>query len=272
MESSEEITRKAKSNLAFALGILPKERRKDLISFYAYCRSIDDLADDEGIAESQRRELLAAWKRGLVDGFETPTKLQREMVDVRNRHQIPTELLTAIIEGCEMDLDKTRYETWDELDAYIWKVACAVGLVCIRLFGCTSPESSTYAEALGRALQLTNILRDVGEDVSKRGRIYLPLEDLRQFSYTESDLAGACHDERFVKLMSFEAARALDFYDEAALNLTREDRHALRPARIMAGIYGKLLGKMRKDHFRVFDRRYRIGRLQKIRIGLRHLF
>lgn len=272
LESSEEITRKAKSNLAFALGIQPKQQRRDLIRFYAFCRTIDDLADDESVPESRRRESLAAWKRGLQEGFSKPDALQREISDLRDRHQIPNALLVAVIEGCEMDLDKTRYRNWDELDAYIWKVACAVGLVCIRLFGCTSPASSKYAEALGRALQITNILRDVGEDMRERNRIYLPLDDLRQFGYSEQDLKTKTRDARFLELMKFQAARADDYFEEAELHITPADRRALRPAMIMAGIYRKLLGKMRADGFRVHDRRYRVGKLNKLWIGLRHLF
>ena len=270
-DSAQEITRKAKSNLAFALGILPGDQRADLTTFYAFCRSIDDLADDEGIPEAQRREALATWKQGLIDGFESPTELQREMVGVREHHRIPNDLLIAVIEGCEADLETTRYQNQDKLDDYIWKVACAVGLVCIRLFGCTRPESAAYAEALGRALQLTNILRDVGEDLA-RDRIYLPLDDLRQFDYSEDDLAARVHDERFIQLMEYQAARAEDFFEEAELNLTGEDRHALKPALIMAGIYRRLLDEMRGDGFQVFDKRYRISRAGKLLIGLKHLF
>ena len=271
MESSQEITSKAKSNLAFALSILPKGKRQDLTVFYAYCRSIDDLADDEGIPEAQRREALNAWKQGLLEGFKEPTSLQREVTLLCERRELPLHLLTAIIEGCEMDLDKLRYQTWDDLDDYIWKVSCAVGLVCIRLFGCTSPESKNYAEALGRALQLTNILRDVGEDLVERNRIYLPLDDLHQFGYREDDLISRTQDRRFLKLMEFQATRADNFYEEANLCITPTDRYALRPARIMAEIYKKLLGKMRKDQFQVFNQRYRVGKLNKVLIGFRYL-
>lgn len=271
MESSEQITRKAKSNLAFALGILPKERRRDVTRFYAFCRSIDDLADDEGIPEPRRREALAEWKRGLLEGFRKPISLQREIVEIQENHELPADLLIAIIEGCEMDLDKTRYASWEELDAYIWKVACAVGLVCIRLFGCRHPQSEAYAQSLGRALQLTNILRDVGEDIRQRNRIYLPLEELEKFDYRESDLREQCHDSRFLKLMEFEAARADMHYEQAIINLNPQDHSALRPARIMADIYKKLLANMREDGFRVFERRYRVGKLSKLLISMRHL-
>ena len=271
MESSEDITRKAKSNLAFALGILPKEKRRDLTTFYAFCRSVDDLADDEDVALADRRQALAAWRRGLREGFDCPNPLQQELIELRDRHEIPNDLLLAIIGGCEDDLDKNRYQNWQELDSYIWKVACAVGLVCIRLFGCSSPASRNYAENLGRALQITNILRDVGEDL-KRDRIYLPLDDLRQFGCSEDQLIRHTHDEHFVKLMEFQAKRAEQLFEKAELNITQADRLALRPAMIMAAIYRRLLSRMRADGFRVFDRRYRIGKPSKLLIGLRHLF
>lgn len=271
MESSEEITRKAKSNLAFALGVLPRRQRRDMVVFYAYCRVIDDLADDDTQPLPERARKLAGWRQGLEQGFDQATALQRELLEMRDRLEIPNRLLLALIEGCELDLHKTRYQSWEELDDYIWKVACSVGLVCVRIFGCTSPESRAYAEALGRALQLTNILRDVGEDLRDRGRIYLPLQDLRQFRYSEQDLIDGNRDSRFLQLMEFQARRAGNWYAEAELHLTRADRHALKPARIMAQIYNELLGRMRADGFRVFDSRYRVGKLRKLLILLRHL-
>lgn len=271
-EASKEITRKAKSNLAIALGVLPKDKRRDATTFYAYCRSIDDLADNQGIPEDDRRRALAAWKLGLLEGFEQPDPLQREVADLQQKQQLPIDLLLAIIEGCEMDLDQLRYESQKELDGYIWKVSCAVGLICIRLFGCSSSQSEAYAESLGRALQLTNILRDVGEDLHERNRIYLPLEDLRRFGCSEEALLNATRDHSFLKLMEFHADKAQNDYEEARSKLPNADRRALRPALIMADIYQKLLCQMRQDGFQVFDRRYRVGKLSKLFIGLRHLW
>ncbi len=180
-------------------------------------------------------------------------------------------MLTAIIAGCRIDLQPQRFATWEDLSGYVWKVACAVGLVSIRLFGCQDPGAERYAVALGRALQLTNILRDIREDVDNGGRIYLPLEDLARFHYTEQDLAAHRHDERFLALMDFEAARAEGFFREAAAALPVADRSALAPARIMGEIYHKLLVCMRRDGFRVFDRRYRISRLRKLAILAKYM-
>ena len=271
MPDASEITRRAKSNLAFALRILPRERRDDMVVFYAFCRTMDDLADDPQAPPGERLGLLDWWKTGLLSGFGHPTTLQRQVVELRDRCGIPTALLTAIIDGCAMDLHPQRFATWFDLSEYVWKVACAVGLVSIRLFGCKDPASERYAVALGRALQLTNILRDVGEDLDNGGRIYLPLEDLARFHYTETDLLERKYDGRFLALMAFEAERAERFFQEAAEALPAADRRALTPARIMAEVYRCLLGRMRRDGFRVFEKRYRVSRVRKLAILAKHL-
>jgi phytoene synthase len=271
VSAASDITRRAKSNLAFALKILPRERREDMVVFYAFCRTIDDLADDPGIPIIDREKSLAHWRNGLVSGFEAPDEFQQELTSLRDRHQIPNDLLLAVIDGCRMDLHPQRFEAWQDLSDYIWKVACAVGLVSTRLFGCTDPGSEHYAVALGHALQLTNILRDIDEDLANGQRIYLPLEDLARFGYTELDLIARVHDARFVALMNHLADRAENFYREAAASLPESDRRALVPARIMGEIYHLLLEKMRADHFQVFTKRYRISKPRKLAILSKHL-
>lgn len=271
MSVASEITRKAKSNLAFALSILPKERREDMVVFYAFCRVIDDLADDLDVPAEKRAAALSAWKQGLEGGFAAPDEFQREVVELRDRCAIPTGLLTAIIDGCMMDLHPQRFGTWEELSGYTWKVACAVGLVSVRLFGCKHPDSEKYAVALGHALQLTNILRDVGEDLSNSVRIYLPLADLGRFQYTERDLIGRVHDGRFMAMMAYQAGRAEAFFQEAESLLPASDRAALTPAIIMADTYRTLLQRMKADGFRVFDRRYSLSKARKLAILSKHL-
>lgn len=271
MSAASEITRKAKSNLAFALNILPRDRRQDMVVFYAFCRTMDDLADDPGIPAAERARQLDAWKSGLTRGFPAPDDFQRELISLRDRRQIPNELLIAIIEGCEMDLQPQRFATWDELSGYIWKVACAVGLVSTKIFGCRDPGSEKYAVALGHALQLTNILRDIQEDFANGGRVYLPLADLARFDYRESDLAAGVHNERFVALMDFQTTRAENFYALAAAALPSCDRRALVPARIMGGIYQLLLHRMRADRYRVFENRYGVSKPRKLAILCKHL-
>ncbi len=271
MSVASEITRRAKSNLAFALKILPRERREAMTIFYAFCRTMDDLSDDPGMTAEQRAARLDHWKQGLTGGFGNPDALEREVSSLLTHHDVPPELLAAIIDGCAMDLTPRRFATWEELSGYSWKVACAVGLVSIRLFGCVDPASERYAVALGHALQLTNILRDVGEDAANGGRIYLPLEDLEKFQYTPEDLAANVHDSRFTALMEYEARRAEGFYREAAEILPERDRAALLPARIMADIYLALLRKMRAGGFRVFAKRYKLSKPRKLAILSKHL-
>lgn len=242
-----------------------------MVIFYAFCRTMDDLADDPGRPIAARRQSLDAWRDGLSLGFEVHDDFQREVISLRERREIPNHLLIAIIDGCRMDLTPLRFETWDDLSSYIWKVACAVGLVSIRIFGCVDPESERYAVALGHALQLTNIVRDVGEDLGNGDRIYLPLADLALFQYTERDLIDRVVDDRFLALMDYQTTRAAGFFDEAAMVLPSIDRHALLPARIMGSIYQVLLDKMRKDRFRIFEKRYQVSKARKLGILSKHL-
>lgn len=271
MSAASDITRRAKSNLAFALNILPKDRRDDMVVFYAFCRRMDDLADAPGLPLEQRKTALDAWKTGLCDGFARPDEFQQEVLGLRERHQLPTPLLLAIIDGCLMDLHPQRFHTWDNLTNYIWQVAGAVGLVSIRLFGCTDPASEHYAVTLGQALQLTNILRDINEDVANGSRIYLPLADLASYDYSEADLLDRVYDARFLALMTHEAARADELFREAAACLPAADRSALLPARIMAEIYQTLLLQMRGGGFRVFETRYRVSTARKLAIFSKYL-
>jgi phytoene synthase len=271
VSAASEITRRAKSNLAFALNILPKERREDMVVFYAFCRTMDDIADDPSLEASARASALSAWREGLESGFPEPGEFEREVVEMRDRNHVPNDLLLAIIDGCEMDLRPQRFASWDDLERYTWKVACAVGLVSVRLFGCLDPVSDRYAVSLGHALQLTNILRDIGEDLSNGVRIYLPLADLSRFQYTERDLIGRVHDGRFLALMEYEAGRAEAYYKEAEECLPVIDKEALVPARIMAEVYHALLVKMRADGFRVFGKRYSISKARKLTILSKHL-
>jgi phytoene synthase len=255
--------------LAFALRILPRDRRDDMVVFYAFCRTMDDLADDPSVPLTQREQALLLWRGGLLHGFENPTELQQQLIDLRQRRAIPTDLLTAIIDGCRMDLEPRRFATWADLDAYIWKVAGAVGLVSIRIFGCVDANSEKYAIALGRALQLTNILRDVAEDLANGGRVYLPLEDLERFGCSEKSLAKHSMSPDFLALMDFEAGRAISYYKEAEAILPERDRKALLPARIMADIYRAVLDRMCRGGFDVFRVRYSLSRFRKISILLR---
>lgn len=271
MSTASEITRKADSNLAFALRILPKERRDDMVVFYAFCRTIDDLADEPGVSVASRRERLGEWEEGLRSGFPEQNRLGRELLEMTENRGIPLDWLLEIIDGCRMDLEVLRFGSWEELSKYSWKVAGVVGLVSTRIFGCVHEDSDRYAETLGNALQLTNILRDVGEDLSNGGRIYLPENDMIRFQYSERDLVGRVYDGRFIAMMSYHAERAEELFREAEGLIHATDERALCPARIMAGVYLSLLRKMKTDGFRVFDRRYSVSKIKKVAILIKFL-
>jgi phytoene synthase len=171
-------------------------------------------------------------------------------------------MLEEIITGVEMDVDIRRYATWDELRIYCHRVASAVGLVSIEIFGYKNPQCRDYAVALGLALQMTNIIRDVATDL-KADRIYLPAQDLARFHYHEQDLRNHLADSRFTQLMNFEAARAEKFFADAARLLPPEDRRSMLPAEIMRSIYHALLRRMKLDNFHIFEKGYRLSKLEK---------
>jgi len=264
MESAEEITKKAKSNLAIALACLPRERRADMVVFYAFCRVIDDLADDTELSKEEKFTGLNEWKDCLNSKLEKPNRLQQQVLDLRDRYEIKTEYFTELIEGCLTDLTPQRFGNWEELQKYTYRVACCVGLISIKVFGCTHPDSETYALKLGHALQLTNILRDVGEDLTDNVRIYLPLNDMDRFQYTERDLVGRVYDGRFIAMMDYHTQRAEDLYAEAVAALPREDKNALKAAEAMRKIYFAILQKMKADRYQVFDKRYSLSKPRKI--------
>lgn len=262
---ARQIARRSKSNLAFALSSLPRARKRDMMTFYAFCRVVDDIADEDDAPVTQRRAELQRWKHGLLRGFDHPDEFQREVAELPRRHKIPPAMLAEIIDGVAGDLDHAAYETIDDLLRYCYKVAGVVGLVSIEIFGYKNPRCREYAINLGYALQLTNIIRDVGED-ARLGRIYLPLEDLRRFNVSEAQLRELRFDDNMRALLEFEHGRARHYYDLAAQLLPREDRRRMMAAEMMAQIYAEILEKIRKKGFRVLHERISLGRLRKLAI------
>lgn len=252
-----------KSNLAYALGCLPPARRHDALVFYDFCRAVDDIADDPERSSQNKRELLELWRMCLTRGENLPEAL----VAVLARHGIDRQLLVELVRGVESDVEPTRFQTYEDLRAYCWQVASAVGLVSIKIFGCKNPASATYAELLGYALQMTNILRDVAEDAAV-GRIYLPIEDLRKFEVSESSLLAKKPSGDFGALMRFEAVRARSLFAAARQALPPDDANALKPAELMRAIYERILSRMEADNFRVFEKRYRLSRVEKLFVFL----
>ena len=266
--NSQEITRSSKSNLALAFIALTPERRKAATTFYAFCRVVDDIADEPGLPLLEKERQLKEWKRAVCGPFQGEPALAAEVRSMLDQYRIAPDLLLEIIQGCEMDLVPARYPTFEELRMYCYRVAGVVGLVSIEIFGYRNPATKQYAIELGYALQLTNILRDVGTDLANDGRIYLPLEDMARFGVTPADLVERAGGPRFRELMAFEAARAEEFFAKAVAALSREDRRSMAAAEIMRRIYHRLLQRMKRDGFRVFDRRYRLRRAEKLGIIL----
>lgn len=262
---SREIARRSKSNLAFALSTLSRTRKRDMVSFYAFCRVIDDIADEPTAPVEQRRLELEEWKNGLLHGFKNPTPLQAETFALTQRYPIPPSLMAEIVDGVAADLDVQRHETYEDLLAYCYKVACVVGLVSIEIFGYANPLSKEYAVALGYALQLTNIIRDVGED-AENGRIYLPLEDLRKFGVTEEQIFNGEYTDNFRALMQYEHDRAREFYVKADQLLPKEDRRPMMAAMMMGQVYSEILEKIRQSRFQVFGKRIGLSKARKIMI------
>ena len=267
---AKNITRRSKSNLALAFVSLGKERRQDITTFYAFCRVIDDIADSDELAPDAKAQGLAAWRRWLVTPDAGEDELAREVRALIAKYRLTPAMLEEIIAGVEMDLAQTRYASWHELRVYCYRVASAVGLVSIEIFGYRDARCKDYAVELGLALQTTNIIRDVGKDM-RLGRIYLPQDEMARFGYSEAELLGARHHERFLQLMKFQAERAHKFYDTAAALLPGEDRRSMVAAEIMASVYRSLLQQIERDNFRVFEKEYRLNRLQKAAHVVRQL-
>ena len=260
--NATKITRASKSNLALAFISLGGERRRDITTFYAFCRVIDDIADDPNLGVEEKRRRLSEWRLSLRGAGPNEPEFGEELRQLIQKYSLKPEMLEEIIAGVEMDLTIKRYTTFDELRVYCYRVASAVGLVSIEIFGYRNPACKEYAIELGLALQTTNIIRDVGKDL-RAGRIYLPQEDLARFNYSEQELLGRTYNDRFVQLMEFEADRARQFFAKAAAVLPAEDRKSMIAAEIMASIYRGLLRRMELDKFRVFEKEYRLNKLEK---------
>jgi phytoene synthase len=260
--NAAKITRDSKSNLALAFVALGRERRNDITIFYAFCRVVDDIADSSEASAEEKAGALAAWRKWIREEAPDEPALARDVRGLYAKYAITPPMLEEIIDGVEMDLGSVRYQTFEELRLYCYRVASAVGLVSIEIFGYRNAACRDYAVALGLALQTTNIIRDVGKDLGN-GRIYLPQEDLARFDYPEADLRVRKHNEAFVRLMEFEASRADEFFSRAAALLPREDRRSMVAAEIMASVYHALLKRMKADRFRVFDKEYRLSKIEK---------
>jgi 15-cis-phytoene synthase len=284
---SRALTKASRSNFSYAFLFLPKPKREALYAVYAFCRVTDDLVD-EALAIASGAESVAAglpvlpagqvgtplervkgWRAELESCFrgETTHPVTQRLAEVIRDFQIPHTYFEELLNGVEMDLTMPRYATFAELQQYCYRVAGVVGLMCIEIFGYRQPATRTYAEHLGTAFQLTNILRDLAADAD-RGRIYLPQEDLRRFGYSEQDLLERRRTPAFSDLMRFEVRRARQFYAAARSVLPVEDRRTMVAAEIMGAIYSRLLDRIEARGYDVYSDRIRLSDSHRMWLAL----
>jgi phytoene synthase len=280
---SRTLTKASRSNFYYAFLFLPRAQREALYSVYAFCRVSDDLVDEipDGAgtaagelgpppgAPRETMERLKGWRAELEACFrgEASHPVLQRLGETIQTFRIPRHYFEELLNGVEMDLAKTRYASFAELQQYCYRVAGVVGLMCIEIFGYRRPETRTYAEHLGTAFQLTNILRDLAPDL-QRGRLYLPQEDLTRFGVSEADIAGGRRTPALRALMAFEVERARHFYEAARAALPAEERRGMLAPEIMAAIYARLLHRIEASGYDVFTRRIRLSDAERLRLAL----
>lgn len=252
------------SSFYYSFLFLEPARRRAITALYAFCREVDDVVDE--CADPQLARTKLAWWRHQVDALyagkpDHPVTLA--LAAALERYPLPREQLLEIIAGMEMDLDQTRYPDFQALHGYCYRVASVVGLLAAEIFGYRDPATLQYAHDLGLAFQLTNIIRDVGED-ARRGRIYLPLDELKRFEVPLADILDARYSDNFRRLMEFQIERAEHTYAQALANLPACDRQAQRAGLMMAAIYRALLAEIKRDGCRVLDRRIGLTPIRKL--------
>ena len=257
-----------KTSFYYAFLVLPAEQRKAIIAVWDFCRAVDDAVDEGG---ENPREAICVWRRELARCYEgaMPQTVQgRRLQPYLSRFDLPRDAFADVIDGVAMDLDTTRYQTFDELLEYCRRVASAVGLICIRIFGCRDPKARDYAVNLGVALQLTNIVRDIKDDLA-RGRVYLPLDDLAAAGCTVEDLAAGRMTPAVRQLIAFQCRRARDYYQRAVDDRPDADRRRLIAAEIMRAVYFETLRRVERRHYDVFSGPVRPARPIQAAIAIR---
>jgi len=262
------------TNFYYSFLVLPSEKRRAIVAVWDYCRAVDDAVDEAPATAPPgdprgARAQLAKWREELAACYgqgEPQTAQGVNLLPFIRHFSLPREAFEAVIDGVAMDLDGSRYQTFDDLREYCVRVASAVGLLCIEIFGYTDERTRDYARDLGIALQLTNIIRDVGTDLS-RGRIYLPLEDLARHGCTEEDLRAGVVSAPVRSLLAFECRRAGEFYERAERELPLADRRRMVAARIMAGIYHAILERIERSGYEVFGEKIRVPRPRRAAIA-----
>lgn len=266
---AKEIAKKSNSSFYYAFNLLPAEQRDAMNTVYAFCRQTDDIVDEGTISDDIKYEKLRKWRIELeksLDGQSEYHLINKLSKTIQN-FKIPLEPFFDLIKGMEMDLQKKRYLTFNDLQTYCYNVASTVGLMCIEIFGYRHTSAKDFAVNLGIALQLTNILRDIKKDAEK-GRIYLPKEDMDKFNYNETDIFNNTYNENFQRMMEYQVERASEYFNAATACLNREDKKAMFAARAMQHIYSRTLNKIVDADYNVYQNKIKISTFKKVGISL----
>ncbi|HMN48807.1 MAG TPA: presqualene diphosphate synthase HpnD [Ignavibacteriaceae bacterium] len=268
-ESAKEISKESKSSFYYAFNLLPEQKRDAMNVVYAFCRKTDDIVDATNDSQDVKYDKLRKWRiefeRAFTGHSEFP--LLNKLGKTISNFNIPLDPFFELIKGMEMDLQKDRYKSFDDLQLYCYRVASTVGLMCIEIFGYKNPSTKNFAVDLGIALQLTNILRDIGKD-AEQGRIYLPQEDLQKFNYSEQELMTRAYNDRFRELMIYESGRAKRYFNSATSHLDLDDKKTMFAARAMQHIYYKMLEKIIAADYDVFNNNIKVSKIEKVGIAL----
>lgn len=267
-ESAKEISKNSKSSFYYAFNLLPEEKRDAMNTVYAFCRKTDDIVDENSDSTDLKFEKLRKWRIEFEKSFSGHSEfaLLNKLGKTISSFNIPLDPFFELIKGMEMDLQKNRYRSFEDLQLYCYRVASTVGLMCIEIFGYKNPSTKKFAIDLGIALQLTNILRDVSKD-AKNGRIYIPQDDLKKFNYAEKDIISMIYNDNFRDLMIYETGRAKSYFNSATSNLNPEDKKTMFAARAMQHIYYKMLEKIVAADYNVYKNDIKVSKLEKVGIA-----
>jgi len=269
IEEAKDIAKKSRSSFYYAFNLLPAEKRDAMNTVYAFCRKTDDIVDEGNESDELKYEKLHKWRIEIeksIDGH-SDYQLLNKLGKTISQFNIPLEPFFELVRGMEMDLQRKRYLTFEDLRLYCYRVASTVGLMCIEIFGYKHQSTKDFAVNLGIALQLTNILRDIKHD-AKNGRIYLPQEELVRFRYSEEEIIKNKYNSNFASLMKFEADRAKSYFDKATECLNLDDKASMFAARAMQHIYYKILNKIIDADYDIYSRNIKVAKIEKVGIAL----
>ncbi|MEJ2195619.1 MAG: presqualene diphosphate synthase HpnD [Ignavibacteriaceae bacterium] len=269
MDQTKQIAKGSNSSFYYAFNLLSAEKRNAMNTVYAFCRRTDDIIDEGNDSHEIRYEKLRKWRIELekaLNGNSDYPLLNKLSATIKN-FNIPIQPFFELLKGMEMDLQRNRYLTFDDLQLYCYRVASTVGLMCIEIFGYKHESTRDFAINLGIALQLTNILRDIKKD-AQEGRIYLPKEDLKRFNYSEADLLNLTYNDNFTQMMKYEVNRARFYFNKATESLNLDDKGKMYAARAMQHIYFRILEKIIDADYDVYNHEVRASKLEKIWISL----